>query len=198
MAGGVWVSALGGIALFGYFFGEEEFWLVLGSKSMELGVCVMFVCVGEVRFLFLVVVVCVRKLYGCSCWDWNPTYELLLQATMRMLNLAMLATFGKSRYPLHFQCRNVSRWQEIRQKLLLFVSLHLGPTARGQLHLPGALHVELHAAEKMQHWTLHLIIMLSLSILNNKQNTLVSLRYTITGKGWSWLSSTECRCRHCH
>ena len=66
VVGGVWVSALGGITLFGYFFGEEELWLVLGTRSMELGEYMMFVCVGEERFLFfvvvVVVVVCMRTL----------------------------------------------------------------------------------------------------------------------------------------
>ena len=47
VAGRVWMSVLGGIALFGYFFGEEEFWLVLGSRSMELGEYMMFVYAGE-------------------------------------------------------------------------------------------------------------------------------------------------------
>ena len=52
VVGRVWVSALGGITLFGYFFGEEEFWLVLGSRSIELGEYMMFVCGGEEQFLF--------------------------------------------------------------------------------------------------------------------------------------------------
>ena len=51
VAGGVWVSALGGIALFGYFFGEEEvFWQVLGSRSIGLGEYMMFVCAGKSDF----------------------------------------------------------------------------------------------------------------------------------------------------